>query len=82
MTSVIYIRDTDFSWRAGEVVREVAKGPHQLVRLDVLGPYFPDRDATPFVRVVDGRRRFEALMTDVAEDNSHLRGYFPVDRAA
>ena len=81
MTSVLFVRDRDFSWRAREVLREVANTPHLLLRVDVLGPHFPDRDSAPFVRLVVGRRRYAALMTEVAEDHSHLRSYFPVDQS-
>ena len=80
MTSVLFVRDRDFSWRAREVLRELEDAPHLLLRLDVLGPHFPQRDSAPFVRLVANRRRVAALMTEVADDQTHLRAYFPVDQ--
>jgi hypothetical protein len=80
MTSVLFVRESDFTLRAREVLREVADTPHQLMRVDVLGPYFPERDSAPFVRLVSGRQCVTALMTEVAPDQTHLRAYFPVDQ--
>jgi|GEM_PF-3355378 len=77
--SIIFVRDGDFSWRAREVLREVGDRPHLLVRVDVTGPYFPERDSPPFVRFTIGRRHITALMTEIATDGHHLRAYFAAD---
>ncbi|MGY1607551.1 MULTISPECIES: hypothetical protein [unclassified Geodermatophilus] len=60
-------------------MREVAARPHLLLRLDVLGPQFPQRDVVPFVRLSDGQSSTGALMTEVSDDGTSLRAYFPTD---
>ncbi|NEM06057.1 hypothetical protein [Geodermatophilus normandii] len=77
--SVVPVPDGGAEWRARETVREVAAGPHLLLRLDVLGPTFPHRDVVPFVRLSDGRSSTAALMTEVSDDGTSLHAYFPTD---
>ena len=64
---------------AKEVVRELNGRPHLVVRIEVSGDHFPDRDAQPFVIIRVGRQKyFKDLFTEVSPDNSGLVGYFPV----
>jgi len=68
------------SWNAKEVVKEVNRKPHLLVRLEVHGSYFPSRAAPPFVRIVpDEGNPVDAWFTEETPDNRSLVGYFPVD---
>jgi hypothetical protein len=75
------VSDGGVAWQARETVLEVADRPHLLLRLDVLGSRFPHRDVVPFVRVSDGRSSTVALMTEVSDDGTSLRAYFPTDVA-
>lgn len=81
MTSLLLVRDRDFSWRAREVLREVENRPHLLLRVDIHGPHFPERGVAPFMRLVAGRKKVTALMTEIDDSQTHLRGYFPTDLA-
>lgn len=69
----------DISWRAREIVREVDDRPHLLTRIELRGGSFPQLDAQPFVRVLGERTAVLSWFAHVADDNSSLNGYFPVD---
>ncbi len=81
VTSILFVRDRDFSWTAREVLREIQDRPHLLLRIDVEGPHFPERALVPFVRVVSGRRVVTALMTEIDDSQTQLRAYFATDVA-
>ena len=81
MTDIMILTPRDFSLRAQETVRVFVEGDYLLLRVTVVGPYFPHRDSAPFVRIVTGHRRSESLMADITSDQTELRGYFPTDTA-
>jgi hypothetical protein len=66
-----------FSWTASEVVKDLDDRPHLLVKLEITGPYFPERAAEPFARVVrpDGRS-ITCWFADVSDDQRRLKAYF------
>lgn len=67
-------------WRAQEVIKELDDRPHLLVRIEIIGPYFPHRAPEPFVRILSGERIVaESWFAKVSEDNRKLLAYFPTD---
>lgn len=79
MVELIVATERDFSLYAREVIREFAERPYLLLRVAVVGPFFPHRDSTPFVRIVGSRLRLESLMAEISLDQKELRAYFPTD---
>ena len=79
MTEIMILTPSDFSLRVQETVREFVEGNYLLLRVTVVGPYFPQRDSAPFVRIVNGRARVHSLMAEITPDQTELRGYFPTD---
>lgn len=80
MSEFIFVTEKDFSVRAREVIRELARNePYVLLRVSVHGPRFPILDSAMFVRIVRGREPVESLTAEVSADQRELRGYFPVD---
>jgi hypothetical protein len=79
MTELLVVSARDFGLRAEEVIREFIERPQMLLRLTVVGPFFPHRDSEPFVRIVGGRSAAQSLMAEVSPDQKELRGYFPTD---
>lgn len=79
--SEVFIGHTEqVEWRAQEVIKELDDRPHLLVRLEIVGPYFPHRAPEPFVRIVSGEQVVaESWFTDISEDNRKLVAYFPTD---
>lgn len=67
-----------YVWQAEEVIRELDKKPHLLMRIEIIGPYFPHRAAEPFVRIIDsqGNNTTESWFAEISEDNRRLLGYF------
>ena len=57
-----------------ETVREFVEGNYLLLRVTVVGPYFPQRNTAPFVRIVSGRQRVQSLMAEITPDQTELRG--------
>ncbi len=79
MTDLVIVSSGEFGLRAAEVIREFVERPQMLLRISVVGPWFPHRDSEPFVRIVGGRRAVESLLAEVSPDQKELRGYFPTD---
>ena len=79
MTEIMILTPSDFSLRVQETVREFVEGNYLLLRVTVVGPYFPQRDTAPFVRIVSGRQRVHSLMAEITPDQTEFRGYFPTD---
>jgi hypothetical protein len=79
MTDFIFVTERNFSLRAREVIRELDAKAYVLLRVGVVGPHFPHRDAYPFVRIISENGSIESLMAEVSTDQKELRGYFPVD---
>lgn len=79
MTDLVVVSARDFGLQAAEVIREFVEKPQMLLRVTVVGPFFPHRDSAPFVRIVGGRFAVESLMAEVSPDQTGLRGYFPTD---
>lgn len=79
MSEYIFVTKKAFSVQAQEVIRELANRPYMLLRIAVVGPHFPYRDSTPFVRLVGDRKTVESLMAEISSDQKELRGYFPTD---
>lgn len=79
MTGFIFVTEKDFSIRAQEVVRELDKKAYVLLRVGVVGPHFPHRDAYPFVRIISEDGTVQSLMAEVSTNEKELRGYFPTD---
>ena len=66
---------------AHEVLREVGKLPHLLLRIGVRGSHFPQRALEPFARVIGGgdSKPIEAHLVDIDNDERGLRAYFATD---
>ena len=79
MTDLVVVSERDFGLRAAEVIREFIEKPQMLLRISIVGPWFPHRDSAPFVRIVGGRKVVKSLMAEVSPDQTELRGYFPTD---
>ncbi len=69
----------ELPFEAREVVREIDKRPHLLVRIEISGGYFPHRALEPFIRIISGKKVEESWFADVTEDNRGLAGYFATD---
>lgn len=74
-----FLGQSEMSWEAGEVVRELDDRPHLLLRIQILGASFPHLDAQPFVRLLGRRTLVESWFAMVAENKRSLSGYFGVD---
>lgn len=72
-------RQPALTWQAQEVVREIDRHPHLLVRITVRGATFPHRAMGPFLRIVAGKTAVFPWLTEVSGDSSALVGYFPTD---
>jgi hypothetical protein len=72
-------RQPELTWQAQEVVREVDRRPHLLVRVTVRGGSFPHRAMGPFLRIVEGDATVFPWFTEIAEDSTALVGYFATD---
>ncbi|HEV2896524.1 MAG TPA: hypothetical protein VGX71_01540 [Pseudaminobacter sp.] len=64
---------------AEEVLREVGKLPHLLLRLEIRGGRFPQRALEPFARVVNESKAVEAHVVEIDDDEAGLRAYFATD---
>ena len=62
-----------------EVLREVGKLPHLLLRIDIHGGRFPQRALHPFARVANDGKAVEAHMIEIDDDEAGMRAYFPAD---
>jgi hypothetical protein len=70
---------SDYSWQASEVIHVLNDKPHLLIKIEILGPYFPHRAVEPFVRIVDEEGRVtDNWFAEISEDNRRLLGYFTV----
>lgn len=69
----------DVTWEAQDTVRELDDRPHLLTRLVVRGGFFPHMNAMPFIRLRGRRGAVTSWFAEVADDNSAMLGYFPVD---
>ena len=69
----------DLRWRASEIVRELDDRPHLLLQIEVSGGSFPHMNAEAFVRLLRDRDSVQSWFADVADDNTTISGYFPVD---
>ena len=80
MTDFVFVNEQSLHLQAKEVIREFVEGRYLLLRITMIGPYFPLRNSTPFVRLV-GREgaAVESLMAEISPDQKELRGYFPTD---
>ena len=79
MAEPLFVTEKDFSVRAFEVIREFEDRAYLFLRVGVSGPYFPQRDAYPFVRIVSEVGTVESLMAEISTDQKELRGLFPSD---
>lgn len=59
-------------WSGAEVVLDLWRRPHLLIRIRVTGVFFPHRDAEPFVEVGETRSRF----VRIAQDSLTAEAYF------
>jgi hypothetical protein len=67
----------DYISQAEEVIRELDKKSHLLMRIQIIGPYFPHHAAELFVRIIDSQgNTTESWFTEIPEDNRRLRRYF------
>lgn len=76
----LYKKIPKFSWSAKEVIKEIDKKPHLLIRIEISGSHFPHRALEPFMKIrVNKEEIMSSWFTDVSRDNSKLIGYFPID---
>ena len=80
MVEFTFMQPVRYGIEAHEVLREVGKRPHMLLRIATRGR-FPHRDVDVFARIDDGRRTSRALFCEIDDDESSLRAYFPTDVA-
>lgn len=59
-------------WEARQVLRDLNKEPHVLLRIKLTGTYFPQRALEPFVIVGKVRSRF----VEIADDGLSACAYF------
>lgn len=73
-------RPDQWGLHAREVVREIDRQPHLLVRVTVEGGVFPHRAMSPVMRIV-GRDEsvLRSWFTEISNDGRALLGYFPTD---
>jgi hypothetical protein len=65
----------DYIWQAKEVIRGLDKKPHLLMRIEIIGPYFPHHAAEPFVRIIVSQgNTTESWSAEISEDNIRLWG--------
>lgn len=88
MAHFTYQRATSLELNAAEVLRELDKLPHLLLRIAIRGARFPQRALPHFARVLateddahttEPHRPIEAHLVEIDADEGGLRAYFPAD---
>lgn len=79
MQEYIYLKPISYQVDAAEILKEIGEKPHLLLRISIRGGYFPHRNAPAFARIRNQRNSFNALYSEVDDDESGFRAYFPTD---
>ena len=58
------IQSPKLRWEASQVLRDLHERPHLLLRVKLIGTYFPQRALEPLVTVGGVRSRFAEIATD------------------
>lgn len=73
------VQPIEVGWQAQEVIRVIDDRPHLLVRVTIVGGYFPQRALVPFVQLAVGESLQRSWFTEISEESNELYGYFPTD---
>jgi hypothetical protein len=79
MAEFTWLRPVPLQITADEVLREVGRGPHLLLRLGIRGESFPHRALEPVARIDVRGRTIHSLFAEVDEDERGMRAYFATD---